>query len=458
MKTQRFSDGSDVRQILSAMVQDPVVCSRIASHWDDRSGLFQSRWANLIGWWCVKHLKKYGQPPNENIQVIFERWVETSTADEETIQAVERFLVDLSETDVKGNQDYILDLAENHFCKVVAEREYEEAGADLSQGLHREAIDRMRNLPSLSLKPDPYFEPVDDPGIWVDALENIRTRPLIDYPGDLGDFFGDMFSRRRLVSFMAPNKTGKTVWLVDAAYRAVRKRNRVLFVNLGDGTELDVIERLAKRATMAGDFEGKCRNPVKIDEEYRVTHEAVKMGKVDPVDAYRSFRRACRAGTDAFRLMAYANSSATVADIDALLARFSRESWKPDVVIVDYADILAHPAGVHDKNDVHEENWKQLTRLHHDWNCLVLTATQSNAISYSRSDTLLGRQHFTGRRTKLDQVDGMIGINVTEQERQKQMCRLNWVVRRRARDRHRKECVHVAGCYEIENPAVLSKW
>src|SRR3972149_4567120 len=95
MKITRY-EGGELRQVLAGMVTDQTLCSRVAAQWKD-GGLFDASWANLIGGWCVKHLRRYGEPPNGQMRGLFNEWAAKGTRQEETIKALERFLSSLSE-------------------------------------------------------------------------------------------------------------------------------------------------------------------------------------------------------------------------------------------------------------------------------------------------------------------------------------------------------------------------
>ena len=87
--------------------------------------------------------------------------------------------------------------------------------------------------------------------------------------------------------------------------------------------------------------------------------------------------------------------------------------------------------------------------------CLVVTGTQADADSYNRR--LITRSNFSEDKRKLAHVDGIIGINEDSNDRQQGVTRLNWVVLRDgSNDPYR--CLYVAGCREIGNPCILSRW
>src|SRR5690606_1004633 len=91
--------------------------------------------------------------------------------------------------------------------------------------------------------------------------------------------------------------------------------------------------------------------------------------------------------------------------------------------------------------------------------CLLVTATQSDAGGYTTNEkTLLSPKNFSGSKTKMAHVNGMLGINVTADERTKQTARINWVVRRKLKGKTRlRRYVSVAGWYDVDNPVVRSR-
>jgi hypothetical protein len=122
---------------------------------------------------------------------------------------------------------------------------------------------------------------------------------------------------------------------------------------------------------------------------------------------------------------------------------------------VDYADILAPPKGIRDKLEQIDETWLQLRRLSQKLRVLLVTATQVSATAYGM-DGLLSQKHFQGRRTKFAHVNGMIGINVSSDEKRLGMGRLNWVVRRGAKYND-KDFVRFAGSRDLESPIIFSQ-
>jgi hypothetical protein len=453
---QRKYDGGDIRRILIGMAIDPTVCARIAPKWT-MEGLFESKWANLIGGWCVEHQRKFGSPPNGKLAHRFERWAQHTAPDEATVEAVERFLQVLSDQSQQATADdaqYLIDLAAKHFNQVRVKAAHKQAQVELDNGRYDEAHASMSGIRALDLSTATLLQPAEDFDAWDRAMQEERRRPLVTYPGDAGEFIGDAFCKGEFYAFEGPDKTGKTTLLVDFVYRACRAKRRVAFFDTGDGNEEEFLLRLGCRVQGAAEGYYKTLYPKGFEADGKLIAEEIKLTQVDPITAFRMFRKLCKA-PDALRVECHPNSTLSAEGIDGILGDWARDGWAPDVVVIDYADILAPPEGIRDPLQQVDMTWKHLRRLSQARNCLVMTATQSSSAAYGNEKKLLGRKHFSGRKTKNAEVNGLIGINVSEDERKQQMARWNWIVRRKDK---RKGAITVAGCFDVGNPVICSKW
>ncbi len=453
MKTKRY-DGSEMRRILAGMVTDQTVCSRIASKWD--GGLFDTPWANLVGGWCVEHVQKYDSPPGGQLRGLFDAWSETTHAPEETIVGVEKFLEYLSrehDQSEKHNSDYVLDRADRYFNKV----KMQTLVANIEDEMHQGQVERAHGLvvehSRVELGPGSLVKPAEDYEAWRDAFSTERSRPLFTYPGALDWFLGSAMLRDSLIAFMAPDKVGKSMVLLDAAFRAIKSRLKVGFFDVGDMTQADILMRLGQRAARKPEKPCSIKMPLSIDRQGKVEFEIRHFAKgLEPAEAFKAFKKLSR-GKDALRISCHPNSSIDVMGIISILRDWAREGWVADVVVIDYADILAPPSGVRDTLDQIDMTWRQLRRMSQEMHALVLTATQASALAYSGKAKALGKQHFSGRKTKLAHVNGMIGLNSNPEDSKNGIVRVNWVVRRRGRY-NEHSLMPVAGCLDLASPFI----
>src|SRR5437660_1491861 len=97
MKTQRF-DASNERRCLIGMITRRPVLAALAPSWP-KGGGYASRWACVVGGWCVDYLARYDDAPGKAVQGLFASWAVTKEAqgDSATVALVERFLESLSD-------------------------------------------------------------------------------------------------------------------------------------------------------------------------------------------------------------------------------------------------------------------------------------------------------------------------------------------------------------------------
>jgi hypothetical protein len=381
---------------------------------------------------------------------------------------MERFLAELEAQRTqyqKLNTDYVLDLAAQHFTRVRLERLREELEIDLLNNKVSEAQQRIESFRPVSLSTEDWVDVIHDHSHLVEALRQREEDTLIRYPGALGEFFGPHLERDGFVAFLAPEKRGKSFWLLDLAYRAaVRDRRRTLLFSVGDMSRYQMLRRLAcrlmRRPFHAGSlFIPRALIPTPGHGGDWIVRRRLKVWQ-HPLKARELVQEAKqmeREGAARLKLQCTANATTTVADIAHQIEIWIRRSWVPDVVVVDYADILAPEISARRLEYRHQinETWKALRRLSQDYHLLVVTATQSDAASYEQ-DTIR-RRHFSEDKRKLSHVTGMIGINQTEREKEQEIYRLNWVVLRDSPFLESR-CVGTAGCLAIGCPAIVSTW
>jgi replicative DNA helicase len=123
------------------------------------------------------------------------------------------------------------------------------------------------------------------------------------------------------------------------------------------------------------------------------------------------------------------NSSINVKGIDGVLDRWAAErGFIPDVIVVDYADILAPENDGKDARHQVDETWRSLRRLSQERKALVIAPTQADAASYDAD--VLSTSNFSEDKRKHAHVTGMLGLNQTFEEKADNIMRLNWILLR----------------------------
>lgn len=456
MIVQRY-DGQDIRKILTAMVLDKSVCSRVAAQWPaDGDGLFSASWANIAAGMIVRYYKKYNETPKNHMVAMYEDWAKSTLASDEDVKSVREFLQAVSD---EGHQDasgYVLDLARRHFNKTNMDRAILAAKDALDNWQVEEAEQILTARRSVNLGTGAYDVPLRDFEMWSEAFSPDLSMPLISYRGALGELVGNAFQRGRLFSFMAPDKTGKTAWMVDLVFRGLESRLYVAYIDCGDSQRRDFLRRLGGRSLQRPVVSGICDFPSEWDKDGLV-HLSKHRDAVTDIDAFNELR-SMGCNEEALRTKFYPSSTLSADDVENILVEWDeQEDWRPDMIILDYADILAPPKGVRDSIDQIDETWKRLRRISQSRHCMVVTATQTSSLAYKDSGQLLTKKHFSGRKTKLAHVDGMLGIVQTADEKEEGICRVNWIVRR-AGASNEKHYVEVAGNMATAQPVIISRW
>lgn len=332
-------DPSSERQVLIGMASYKVVLGPIASRWTE-AGLFASKWANLIGGWCVEHHKKFNCAPKRAIEHYYRDWAETG--DRETADMVESLLVGLSDEAQRLERnmmpDHLLDIAAQLFERVQIKRLIEQADAYLEMGQvdkARNAIDRSRKI---EIGLGAGINVLTDDAAFEAALEHV-PESLIKYPDALGNFFADALYRGGFVAFMGRQKIGKSFLLQDLAWQAVEQGRNVAYFECGDSSEPEILQRLAARI---------CCRPIKA-ERYSVPTWMETSGNRDlpqmrsaqrethknlSVEEERQARRtwADRVGPNRFKLSCHPADSLTVPHVETILEAWGRDDWHPDCV------------------------------------------------------------------------------------------------------------------------------
>jgi hypothetical protein len=442
------------------VVSDPVL-SRIAHAWT-KDGLFRSRYANIVGAWCVHHAAKYnGKAPGKAIQAYFETWAEESNEKEE-IKLVESLLSTLSgeysRLKKEINPDHVIDLAGDHFNRVSLEKLAEGIQSDLESGQVQKAAARRDK-----------FKPIEmGAGEWIDvfrdeaAFEKVFTdkqEPLVTFRGDLGEFFDNAFERDSFVSIQGPEKSGKSYLLQEVCWQGVKQGRRVAMFQVGDLSQSQIMARFMVRAAgRPWGAKDDIRYPMSLTKEEDGYKAKYKM-KATSKPMSRKIAKAAfdkQVGEESlFRLSCHPNTSITINGVNDYLERWDREGWVPDLVCIDYADILAPVSGTAESRDQINMTWKLMRRMSQDWHCCVLTATQTDAASYEAS--LIRRKNFSEDKRKYAHVTAFFGNNQTDDEKAKGLRRLNWL-ELREKDFVETKCVAVAGCLDVANPFIRSCW
>lgn len=422
--------GADERIAISALCLQKETLQAVAPGFP--SDGFASRWANLVAFWCLQHFNAHGEAPGPaGITALYADWA--STADKDTAAIIGRFLGSLDANSVP-NSGYAVELIRKLILKTSIKNLSDKLSGALSNGKVEEALALAEGWgrPQVAEALEGVFL-TESPEAITQALNAVQAKPLIRFAegSPIAQFFGPTLCRDALVAFWGADKSGKSVHLMSLAIRAMMQGNRVAMLSLGDLSHAQGIKRLTTYLVGKPSRMGKYKTPVSMvykDKEPVIQFEdhysTAPYTEQDGIDAWM------KAGKDdpkKFRMITKSAGTFSVKQLRSQLQTWAdNEGWVPSVVVLDYAELLARHPLSKDQIESTDLNWMEMRAISTDFNCLVLTASQCNASGYQ--SWLLGKESFSGSKAKAAHATAILGLNMTDHERQNQVCRMNYVV------------------------------
>jgi hypothetical protein len=493
-------DLSVERSILTGMIVSDRFLQEIIPIY--KPELLEITHGTILAKWAINHFNKYEKAPKELVQDIFTVWSKTTTSSEQ-IKYVESFLATLSdeyEHAEKFNVDYMMDKAITYFktrsLKVLAE--------DITYNLENNDLESAELNLAEYQKVEKVYAPgidvYDDIDAWQDAFKHSET--LFKLPGKLGAMMNGQFTRDSFVALMGVAKSGKSWCLTFLAQSAVKAGCNVAMFQAGDLSQGQTMLRNGIYLTQRSNKQKYCEDlliPI-LDCELNQKDECslkerkskcgccedglvlslddaptdyepcdicyAKKGFKGAVWHYRrrsvrplTWQEAYKAAQDYkakyktkhYKLSTHPSRSISVSGILSQLDTWERlEGWIPDVIVVDYADILApERKGNKEVRDDINENWIALRGLAQKRHCCVITATQANGAAINQK--VLGREHYSGDRRKYDHVTAMYSLNQTGEEKRKGVMRWGCMMSR-DESYDPDHLVNVLGCLQIGRP------
>lgn len=469
MKRQRIDSEVERRFVLALIVSKEFLAGAKNSFDPD---LIEAPHLATIAAWCLEYFDTYGKPPRRAIEPIYFSWLEKQERPGPDAEAIRELLEDLStryESESDINSGYLLD----ELGVYLSARKLAQLRDDLDERLHRGDVDgALQDLQGFrvpSTSRSAGVDPLNEKDPWRKAFEQ-RAESLVVFPGDAGKFLNPAFTRESLIGIQGPEKRGKTFWCLEFVIRALQQRRRVAFFEVGDLSETQVLSRLGVRLTGTPLWPSQCgaiRFPRQIEspETYGgspgvewVTKECPNsLSERGCEKAVPRFLRRCGIpkGTPYLMMSNHPTSSINVRGIEAILDGWETErGFIPDVIVIDYADILAVESTKPEMREAVNETWAALRRLSQERRCLVIAPTQSDAASYGKRTQTM--DNFSNDKRKLAHVTGMLGLNQGEKEKALSVMRLNWIVLRES-PHSTRQCLYVGLCLALGRMMTCSR-
>ena len=457
------------RRIITGLIVSTEYLQRVQAAWNPR--LLASVTAKTLSTWCWAYFNEYREAPNKDIEGIFNQHLNNGLP-EDRAAAIEDILSGLSEQYGRKtfNVDYLHDETVRYFTERHLRLHADDIRNALEKGAPLDAEKLALSYASVLKEEHSSVDPFADAGRIRDAFQK-KAAPLIRFPKALGQFWNDQLTRDAFIALEGPEKRGKSYMLMELAVRAVRSDCATVLFQAGDMSEHQLIRRLCIYLSQRSDQERYCHDlylPVvdcqhnqddscnrkerecgfgvaekgralNFDELRKLSHEhvdykpchncreysgAVWLIPQEPTkhlvwtEAYKKAKEFRKHHAARFKLSTFPSGSLSVGQMKALLAIWERrEGFVPDVIIVDYADILAPDPDFARLEFRHRTNeiWQRLRGLSQEQHCLVVTATQAAATSYGKE--IISLEDFSEDKRKYGHVTAFYTLNQTPEEK-----------------------------------------
>lgn len=228
------------------------------------------------------------------------------------------------------------------------------------------------------------------------------------YPIMDAELYHRGWGRRELSVLMGGAKAGKTTALINFGINALAAGYNVLYLTLEVAAKI-VAERMDANIADTAVFELGDR-----------VHEVR-----EKVQEFMERARATGAGMGnhgKFVIQEYPTGSMTVSDLRRLIDRYKARGIKFDLIVVDYADLMAPERVTDNAIENSKSVYVNLRGLAMQEDVAVLTATQTNRTGHKAAT--ITAEHVAEDFNKIRIADIIISLNRTDDERAVKQCRL----------------------------------
>lgn len=471
--TRKKIDSEIESKIILCMIVSDDFCKRVipivANDKYFESNVYRSMFINIR-----KYFQKYDKSPGKSILDLLS--IDSKFTEQELI-SIKNFIdnIPFEKEHVEFDIDYFVDKVLEYFRKRSLDLLQEEVNLLKESG----GIDRAEEIikayrPPVEESPSSYVRIFSEENVKeVFEVLNSGYDRILKFPGDYGEFLG-WLGRGWLAGVAAGWKKGKTWQMIEVVIQSLANRKKVLFIelempknqmsmrffrtitSLGSTTDCYIPvfdctlnqnnscakqERICKVAVNENGYKPctYCRyhNP----EIFQPTSFIEKINKpvINQNAVIRKIKTMEKFDQTDLILYPIHPYGINVAGIDKHMEYLERtQGLKFDVVVIDYADKLAPEdariAGL-DRTDM---TWCALKGLAMKRDCLVFTGSQITKSAMGKN--LLDGNDSYGDSRKMAHVDMFLGLNQSNEEKEKGIMRINLLAYREGEFLQSKEC------------------
>lgn len=409
MKREKLNTLSEKDIIYQLIVSDKF-CREIVPVLNPK--FIEVSYIKIIAIWIKDYFQKFKEAPKKNIIKLYRSHIDElkdESLQENILTFIEKLDKDYDSIKV-SNEDFAIQNAIK-YLKIRSLKNFsEDIDSYIASGDIEKAENCVTKFRKVEVASGEGVSLLDDSDIITESFTEEHDL-LFAYPGDFGRLIGDIH-REDFISFLAPMKCGKTFQLVDFGIEALKNNLKVVMYSL-EMSRTNMIKRVwtALSGQITKDIEIEVPYFEEDGDKWRIEKKVVNKKASSVLEVkkkQRSLKRLFRGG--AFRIYAEPAYSMTVESLENKLDDLAYEGFYPDVIIIDYADIMA-PS---DKNEYRQQIdgiWKRLRALAQKRKAVVVTASQTNRGAISRE---VEAEDVAEDVRKIAHVTSMIAISKTK--------------------------------------------
>ena len=421
---------------------------------------FKSIHGGVVCKWAYSYYDKYEEAPGQEILRIFKDKKKKLTKEKKDLVGI--YLKKLS-SEYEKQSKYNIEYLYEKVVPFIRKRDIENLTSKINTYIENDRVDKANNelidFQLVHKETSGIFNPFDP--TYIDESFNITQSGILKLPGALGELIGPM-DRGWLASFTAPEKRGKTWWLIEMAFQAIIQKLNVLFISL-EMMPAEINKRMWKRLTAASEGDlmiyapvvdcslnqsGECKKTdresmvslmVDVDgiqtrrarrgyqpcqfcrvnrrransklrnkksyNEFEATYwyekvKAKEFSKKLVIDKSEEIEK--RLGSN-LRVKCFPAFTANLQDIISTLNELDvNEGFAADVLIIDYLDICAPEANNLSERGSIDTTWKTAKGVSQQKKLLLLTVDQSSKITYEKDIRLADTSEDKRKNAHLD--------------------------------------------------------
>ena len=408
-------DLKDERDIIVGMSISDIFCSNIKRLITDYR-LFQTSYNRKLIKWILEYYEKHNASPKESLRELFYFHRDELKDDEidfmdDVITIVEKQI----STAKKGfSTDFYLNKAEKYLSQQSLLKLSAELKVLATEGDIIGAENKISNYKKVKKDLGQGLDPLTDENI-IERIFEMQSSPLFTVPGVLGEAFTKIF-RGDLMGIAGVSKSGKSFMLLQFAKYAILDRLKVAYFTL----EMSNDQNSSRLFT---NIVGKSLKPIEETivpyiENGKIYCDYINKNSITQLEIEKTRKSLDLAiGSGGLRFFDTSTSGCTLTEIEGTLVNLSSfEDWIPDVVIIDYADILETESRYKDSWKAEDEKWVRMKReIAQKHNCFCISATQLNREALKANKTEVG--HTAGSIGKFNHTSLWMSLTTSPQER-----------------------------------------